>query len=86
MTPTPDKYHGQGGTFKTNARGEREVVDQPKSHPDGDMPRDANGKPFEDKIATAPAIPAPGEAPWAADAKKAAELAAAGKTKSGKGD
>jgi hypothetical protein len=83
-----DKYHGQGGTFKINANSERERVgEEVKPHPEGDRPRDEHGKPFEENIATAPAVPAPGPAPWEADAKKAADLAAAGRpARAKKGD
>jgi len=74
---TPDKFHGQGGTFKVNSRGERERVgEEVKPHPDGDRARDADGKPFDTLEATTPALPKPGTPPWATEATAPADAKA----------
>lgn len=40
-----DKYHGEGGTFRINKKGERELVTPPtQPHPDGDGARDKDGR------------------------------------------
>jgi hypothetical protein len=64
-----DKHHGEGGTYEVDkATGERRRVEEAtKPHPEGDRPRDAQGKPIEEKPAgnPQPALPAPAPAPWA---------------------
>lgn len=42
-----DKYEGMGGSYTVNKRGERELVECTKDHPDGNCPRDAQGRPLD---------------------------------------
>lgn len=75
-----DKFQGQAGSFKVNSAGERELVEgsvtQP--HPEGDAPRDPDGKRLDmdeaQKAAASPqdALPKPAETPpWATPAAPA---------------
>lgn len=77
-----DKHHGNSGSYKVNGAGERELVEgsQTQPHPEGDAPRDEDGKRTdrgEDHKASAapqPALPEPAQTPpWAAPAEAAAE-------------
>jgi hypothetical protein len=61
-----DKFHGEGGTYRVNAKGERELVKPvPERHEDGDRARDAQGAPDEKATeVTEPALPEPVAYAW----------------------
>lgn len=47
METKHDEFHGQGGSYIVNADGKRERVQAPtRDHPDGNRPRDKDGKPI----------------------------------------
>ena len=61
---------GEGGSFEMR-NGQRVQTQAPgKPHPDGDRPRDADGKPINPPAQdpNASALPQPGPAPWDAPA------------------
>jgi hypothetical protein len=64
---TPDKYHGEGGTFEIKD-GERVLVTPPtKPHPEGDRARGADGKPVDQAPAVAAGEKSGRSAPFYAD-------------------
>lgn len=48
----PDEFHGQGGSYIVENGARRRVEESTKDHPEGNRPRDADGKPLD-------ALPAP---------------------------
>lgn len=91
-----DKHHGNSGTYLVKD-GQRELVEgsQTRPHPEGDAPRDEDGKRVDRDAAQAeqarpqPALPEPAKtAPWEAPAEtaKPAEEPSSSSRKRGRGD
>lgn len=61
-----DKYEGMGGSYIMNKDGVRTLVERTEDHPEGNRPRDAQGRPLDPvtgkplvtETAAAPAVPA----------------------------
>ena len=66
----PDEFHGQGGSYIVENGVRRRVEAPTKDHPEGNRPRDAEGKPLDVVPATddKPAEPARRRSPAAAAA------------------
>ena len=65
MSNTPrDKYHGQGGSYRVDAEGKVERVEAPtQDHPQGNRPRDAQGRPLDVPAEIPAAQPSPEASP-----------------------
>lgn len=47
MSDERDEFHGVGGSYIVEGGVKRRVADAPKEHPDGNRPRDSDGKPLD---------------------------------------
>ena len=57
----PDEFHGQGGSYIVENGVRRRVEEPTQDHPEGNRPRDTNGRPLD--IAPAPEQPASDKSP-----------------------
>ena len=63
MSERQDEFHGQGGAYVVRS-GKRVRVEEPtKDHPEGNRPRDRDGKPLDAVAAEQPAASAASESP-----------------------
>jgi hypothetical protein len=48
MSDKPDEFHGQGGSFVMKDGKRVRAEPAPRDHPDGNRPRDKDGKPLDE--------------------------------------